>query len=165
MHTTITSSAEQSDFLRYTLAGQCLADYFKVSSNAEFEAKFIECKADIVHLGRKHFVTSNSSLGNVAWITKHGQVQKKTVFVLNLGNVALTLKFSLPISLEVSATNVVAYSYDLDELAVSQSESEVLDEMRATIAETYFLLKLEQEVLGPIQRRHWEFLKHIISEV
>ena len=93
------------------------------------------------------------------------RIQRKTVFVQNLGATALALKCPLPISLEVTATNVVAYFCDLDELAVSSSESEVLDEMRATIVETYFLLKSEQEHLGPLQHRHWEFLKQIISEV
>lgn len=116
-------------------------------------------------MGRMHVVISESGSTNFIWMTERAQIRRKTVFVLSLGTSSLALKSPLPISLDVTATNVVAYSYDLDELAVSSSESEVLDEMRATIVETYFLLKSEQDILGPLQRRHWEFLNQIISEV
>lgn len=165
MQTITMTSAEDSKFARYKLATRSLAEYHPVSSRTEFAAEVVACATDIIRTGRKHVVLSSSGSTNAIWITEHAQIQRKTVFVLNLGATSLALKRPLPIALEVTATNVVAYSYDLDELAVSSSESEALDEMRATIVETYFLLKSEQENLGPLQRRHWEFLKQIISEV
>lgn len=165
MQTITMTSAEDSKFARYKLATRSLAEYYPVSSRTEFAAEVVACATDIIRTGRRHFVMSGSGSTNVTWITERAQIQRKTVFVRNLGTASLALKGPLPIFLEVAATNVVAYSYDLEELAVSSSESEVLDEMRATIVETYFLLKSEQENLGPLQRRHWAFLKQIISEV
>ncbi len=163
MHTIDNTSS--ADFKTYMWAGRSLGKYFPVSSEAKVQAHFVTCKVDIVHIEKQRFFTSESGVANTTWITKQVQVQSKTVFIASLGAVPLALKCALPITLEVSVKSVAAYSYDLDELAISDSECGALDEMRAGIAEAYFLLKAEQKALGPLQSRHWEFLRQIVAEL
>lgn len=88
----------------------------------------------------------------------------KTIFIADLADARVSLQKSLPITIESAGESVVAYSYDLEELATGQDESAAITEMKALLVESYFLLKEEQTALGPIQQQHWDFLKHVVRE-
>lgn len=89
----------------------------------------------------------------------------KTIFVGDLGSPNLLLSSPIAIYLEQAGEEILAYSYDLEEIAVGESETSAIEEMKASISDAYFLLKGEQENLGPIQQRHWDYLRKIVREV
>lgn len=89
---------------------------------------------------------------------------KKSVFIADLRDPRLSLKVPLPIHLEHAGSEMLGYSYDLDELEVADDEWSVIQKMRASIVNLYFMLKEEQDSLGPLMQQHWNFLRKIISE-
>jgi hypothetical protein len=90
--------------------------------------------------------------------------EKKAVFIADLRDPRLALKAPLPIHLEHAGSEMLGYSYDLDELEVADDEWSVIQKMRVTIGNLYFMLKDEQDNLGPLMQQHWNFLRKIISE-
>jgi len=96
-------------------------------------------------------------------ITRHPV--RKSIFIGDLGDARLTLNALLPIHLERAGKQVLGYSYDLDELEVAEDEYLVIEGMKASIVDLYFMLKDEQGQLGPIPLRQWNYLRNVISEV
>ena len=130
--------------------------------------------------GREHRIESGmqpvapSSLGILFDITDRGMIvgstddasiyRDKTIFIADLGESTLSLLRALPISVEYSGGQVVACSYDLEELTLGSDDDEVIADMKSAIVDLYYLLKGEQENLGPLPRSQWEFLRGIIRE-
>ncbi len=130
--------------------------------------------------GREHRIESEmqpvvpSSLGILFNYTDRGTIvgstddtsiyRDKTIFITDLGESTLSLLRTLPISVEYSGGQVVACSYDLEELTLGSDDDEVVADMKSAIVDLYYLLKDEQENLGPLPRAQWEFLKGIIRE-
>lgn len=72
----------------------------------------------------------------------------------------------IPIAVEFFEGVVTAWNSDLEEWGTGKTETEAVDELRASIVEAYFLYKDEGEGgLGPIPIRHWRYLKSIIREI
>lgn len=91
-------------------------------------------------------------------------LERWTVFVQDLGDVRLALREPLAISIEQWPNSVTACSYDTGEFAVADDELNAIDELKALIVDLYFLLKEEQNNLGPLPLKYWNFLKSIIQE-
>ena len=91
-------------------------------------------------------------------------VGRKTVFIASLADAALELVRAIPIRLERYSDGWVAYSYDLDEIAIGPDESSALDDMRNAIVDSYNLLIEQEAFLGPLQQRHLVFLKQVVRE-
>jgi hypothetical protein len=92
------------------------------------------------------------------------RVSRKAIFIAELGDVRVTLLRPIPIHVEQAGDKVLGYSYDLDELEVDDDEWSVVNKMKASIVDLYYLLKEEQGNLGPVPQRHWNFLKKVIEE-
>lgn len=90
--------------------------------------------------------------------------ERKTVFVQDLGDARLVLREPLAVSIEQWPNAVTADSYDTGEFAFADDELAAIDELKALIADLYFLLKEEQNNLGPLPVKHWNFLKSVIQE-
>ena len=88
----------------------------------------------------------------------------KTVFICDLSDPRLSLSRPIPVSLEFWPEIVTAFSYDVEEFGVAESEFAALNDLRASIRELYFLLKEEESKLGSLPRQHWEFLKSVVQE-
>lgn len=95
---------------------------------------------------------------SVTWI-KH----QRTVFISDLGRRDVILTEAVPVVVQQDDDGAVAYSADLDEMGIGETESEALDDLRESIAESYLLLRHEAH-LGPLQQRHLRYLKQIIRE-
>lgn len=91
-------------------------------------------------------------------------LERKTVFVQDLGDARLALRELLAISIEQWPNSVTACSYDTGEFAFADDELTAIDELKALIVDLYFLLKEEQNNLGPLPLKYWNFLKSIIQE-
>ncbi|OGI51710.1 MAG: hypothetical protein A3B81_03505 [Candidatus Muproteobacteria bacterium RIFCSPHIGHO2_02_FULL_65_16] len=89
--------------------------------------------------------------------------ERKTIFVQDLGDARLALR-ELAISIEQWPNSVTAYSYDTGEFAFADDELTAIDELKALIVDLYFLLKEEQNNLGPLPLKYWNFLKSVIQE-
>jgi hypothetical protein len=90
---------------------------------------------------------------------------RKTILIADPGDPRVTMQGMLPITLEPAGSRVIAYSYDLEELAIGDDEGAAIADMKAMLVDSYFLLKREQHALGPLQRQHWNFLQQLIREV
>lgn len=91
-------------------------------------------------------------------------LERKTVFIQDLGDARLTLREPLAVSIEQWPNSVTAYSYATGEFAFSDDELAAIDELNVLIVDLYFLLKEEQNNLGPLPLKHWNFLKSVIQE-
>lgn len=91
--------------------------------------------------------------------------QPRTVFISDLRDKRFQMVGSLPVSVECNSEKWTVFSHDLDELGYGDDEHEAFDDFRASLIESYLLLKREQKNLGPLQQRHWEFLSRLIREV
>jgi len=91
-------------------------------------------------------------------------LERKTVFVQDLGDARLALRELLAISIEQWPDSVTACSYDTGEFAFADDELTAIDELKALIVDLYFLLKEEQNNLGPLPQKYWNFLKSAIQE-
>lgn len=88
----------------------------------------------------------------------------KTAFIQDLGDPRVTLLRSIPVSVDFWPDHVTARSFDIEEFGVGADEFEAVRELKASLADLYFLLKNEQGNLGPLPQRQWEFLRRIIRE-
>ena len=91
--------------------------------------------------------------------------ERRSVLIADLGDARLVLKAPIPIHLEDAGSEVLGYSYDLDEFEVADDEWSVIQKMRSAIARVYFMLKEEQGNLGPLMQQHWSFLQKVVSEI
>lgn len=89
---------------------------------------------------------------------------QKSVFIQDLGRSDITPSRPIPVSLEFSPDLVTAHCFDLDEFGVGPDESAALDDLRASIASLYRSLKEEKDNLGPLPRKHWDYLSRMIAE-
>lgn len=92
------------------------------------------------------------------------KLERRSVLIADLGDARLVLKGPIPIHLEDAGSEVLGYSYDLDELEIADDEWSVIQKMRSAIARVYFTLKQEQGNLGPLMQQHWTFLQKVVSE-
>ena len=90
--------------------------------------------------------------------------ERRSVLIADLGDARLVLKAPIPVHLEDAGSEVLGYSYDLDEFEVADDEWSVIQKMRSAIARVYFTLKEEQGNLGPLMQQHWAFLQKVVSE-
>lgn len=95
----------------------------------------------------------------------HSQ-DRKTIFIKNLSDPRLSLREgeSLPIFVESWPQLFTACSHDIDEFAFAADEFETIEEIKASIVELYFSLKEDQNNLGPLPQKHWDFLKSVMQE-
>jgi hypothetical protein len=91
-------------------------------------------------------------------------VERKTVFIQDLGDARLKLRESLAVLIENWSENITACSFDIGEFAFANDEVAAVDEFKALVVDLYFLLKADQEILGPLPLKQWIFLKSIIEE-
>ncbi len=91
-------------------------------------------------------------------------LERKTVFVQDLGDAKLMLREPLAISIEQWPDSVTVCSYDTGEFAFAGDELTAIDELKALIVDLYFLLKEEQNNLGPLPQKYWNFLRSVIQE-
>ncbi len=99
-----------------------------------------------------------------AWVSLEAQSQRKTVFLGSLNDPRLLLRQPLTITVYSTPETVAAYCFDLDELAVGDTEDAALEDMRVSIVDSYFILKDHQTKLGRLQQAHWNFLRSITQE-
>ena len=137
----------------------------RYTTSRQLEQEFAARSADRIVLVSSPTVTI-SSTSNTAplWIGVDYQNAPKTVFIADLGRASLRLIAAMPISVEPAGAQVLAYSYDLEELAVGETEAEAISEIKASIADAYVLLKREQANLGSLQQKHWRYLAGIVRE-
>ena len=91
--------------------------------------------------------------------------RQKRIVLRDLHHQRLSVLTPIDVSLEIWDDVVTAYSYDLDEFEAAKEEFVALDELRASIADLYYILKSEQERLGPLPQEQWNYLSRIIREV
>lgn len=109
------------------------------------------------------FVSTNASVErNVS--AASSLVDRKTVFIQDLGDARLKLRESLAVLIENWSEIITACSFDIGEFAFANDELAAIDEFKALIVDLYFLLKADQEILGPLPLKQWNFLKSIIEE-
>lgn len=88
----------------------------------------------------------------------------KSVFIQDLGRPDLVPSRPIPVSLDFTYDLVTAHCLDLDEFGVGPDESAALDDLRASIASLYRSLKDDEGSLGPLPRKHWDYLRRMITE-
>ncbi|MBI4608751.1 MAG: hypothetical protein HY726_07080 [Candidatus Rokubacteria bacterium] len=88
----------------------------------------------------------------------------KNIFILDLGNPRVVLTRPLPVAIQVWPDHVSTCSYDIEEFGIGADEFEAVEDLKASIADLYFVLKREGPALGPLPQRQWAFLKGIIRE-
>lgn len=88
----------------------------------------------------------------------------KTAFIQDLGDPRVTLLRSIPVSIDFWPDHVTACSFDIEEFGIGADEFEAVSELKASLADLYFLLKNEQGHLGPLPQKQWDFLRGIIRE-
>ena len=88
----------------------------------------------------------------------------KTVYIQNVGDTRLFLQRDIPISIEYNDNVVTAISYDLEEFGFGNDEFEALKDIRESIVSLFYLFKEEEDNLGPLPKRQWNYLKDIIIE-
>lgn len=91
-------------------------------------------------------------------------LDKKTIFIRDLGDARVSLLEALPISIECWSKRITVYSPDIGEFAFGDDEVDAIDDFKSSVVDLYFLLKDEQNNLGPLPLRHWNFLRTIIQE-
>ena len=98
------------------------------------------------------------------WVSVDGAYERTVTLIQDLGSARLDLIRSLAISIEHGVDYVAAFNTDLDELSVESTENDAVEDIKASIVESYWLLKGEQNNLGPLQQRHWDFLQRVVRE-
>lgn len=91
--------------------------------------------------------------------------QSKTIFIRDLGDPRVAPIRALPASIEFGPDLVSAFSYDIEEFGIGADEFEAVEDLKASIAALYFLLKDDQTNLGPLPQRQWAFLKGVMREI
>lgn len=99
------------------------------------------------------------------WISAFGHTRRMSAWVGDLADDHLALLQSIPVELQIGVNSVAAYCHDIDELSVGADDAAALDEMRALIADSFRILKAEKDNLGPLQRKHWNYLSRVIREI
>ncbi len=95
----------------------------------------------------------------------HSIAPRQAIRIASLDRAGLCLKEPIQIYVESSGSGYIAYSVDLDEFVTSDDEQSSISELKASIVDTYYILKEDQHRLGPLQQAHWQFLQRIVSEV
>lgn len=90
---------------------------------------------------------------------------RHAIQIASLSRPDLSLKSPMQIFVEQAGSEFVAYSLDIEEFAVGSDEQSAISELKASIAESYYILRDEQKSLGPLQIAHWKFLKNLILEI
>ena len=121
--------------------------------------------SEVSTLRKEYGSESSNTFGlNVISFPLSYRIDKKTVLIPDLGDERLSLQNLLPVTVEYIDKQVTVYSHDLGEFAFAIDEIDAVDEFKASIVDLYFLLKEEQNNLGPLPLKHWNFLKSIIHE-
>ncbi len=139
-----------------------------ILSNADEKYSFTDSlglRPETHYKGRSELVEHNTrhARGNVV-VFPASRLDRKTIFIQDLGDVRVSLREPLAVSIETCPDHVTAYSYDLGEFAFANDELDALDEFKASIVDLYFLLRDEQDNLGPLPLKHWNFLKSVVQE-
>lgn len=92
------------------------------------------------------------------------QPVQKRIALRDLHHPRLSLREPIEVSVETWDNMVTAYCYDLDEFEAAQDEFSVLNDLRASIADLYYILKSEQGNLGPLPQEQWSYLSRIVRE-
>jgi len=122
----------------------------------------MEGKGDLIPRSALDIRTTDTS--PPLWSHVAGPHHQKTVFIRDLGDPRLSVRAAIPVYLEFWDGFITACCYDLEEFEVASDEFVVLDALKASIADLYFLLKSEQQRLGPLPQRQWDYLRPIIEE-
>lgn len=83
--------------------------------------------------------------------------------ISDLRDTRVTLSVPVPVRLEYWGESVTAYNADCEQFGYGNSEQEALDMFCDCVVELYLFLKSEgKSKLGPVPRRHWNYLNRII---
>ena len=89
----------------------------------------------------------------------------KNITILNLGHEKYLFKSPFPINILVEDDTYIASSYDLNLFGYGESEDEALRDLCETIVEHYEHMKVNQDRLGDLLRRDWNFLSRMIEDL
>ncbi|GMR20528.1 MAG: hypothetical protein BMS9Abin36_1124 [Gammaproteobacteria bacterium] len=89
---------------------------------------------------------------------------RRLILISDLDSQRLLLTRNLPVDLMLCEGNVTASFNDIDEFGIGSNENEAIEDLKASIVDLFYLYKSEQENLGPLPQRQWNFLKSVISE-
>lgn len=115
---------------------------------SELEAEIRELKTLVEELGPK--------------IERMGT--RRPILLYSLRHPQLKLKEPLAVLLEDDGEQIIAYSYDLETFGYGDTEGEALDDLRQTVVDLYLSLKDNQDCLGPLPAKIWDYLSYIVTE-
>lgn len=105
-------------------------------------------------------------------LTSHNKSQKKikpipvdkNITILNLGHSKYIFKSPFPINIVLEDNVYIASSYDLNLFGYGDNEDEAVRDLCESIIDHYEHLKANQENLGKLLQRDWEFLSRMVVE-
>jgi len=89
----------------------------------------------------------------------------KNITILYLGQEKYLFKSPFPVNITFEDDVYIASSYDLNSFGYGKSEDEALRDLCESIIAHYEHLKANQNKLGPLLKRDWDFLSRIILEM
>ena len=89
----------------------------------------------------------------------------KIIFVDNLRSDGYRLSHAFPVTVEYEEDTVIASFYDLDLYGLGDEVSEAIDDLCATLIEYYEMLREDRNCLGPLARKHWQYLQTLVTPV
>ncbi len=89
----------------------------------------------------------------------------KNITILNLGRGKYMFNSPFPVNIAYEDGAFIATSYDLNTFGYGPSEDEAIRDLCESIVEHFKHLKLNQDKLGPLLKRDWDFLSKIIVEI
>ena len=84
-------------------------------------------------------------------------------YIADLESRELRLRRPIEVQVTRGQERWSGFAPDIEELVIGINEIDVVMDMRRAIADVYALLKSEAKNLGPLQKKHWEFLRGIVD--
>ncbi len=115
-------------------------------------------------VGQLEFSTASASQQPMVLKPRRSPVDCKTVFIRDLADPRVSLNGPIPVTVENLGDQVTVYSWDTGDFGVGQDEQTAIDQFRASVVDLYYVLKDEQQALGPLPQQQWDFLRTVIDE-
>jgi len=93
------------------------------------------------------------------------QITTETIYIQSLKDSDYRLLQPIPVTISTGQEEIVARYEDVGLYGSGEFRQEALAELCASIIDYYEVLSAEQNNLGPLPQRHWEFLRDIIQKV
>ena len=142
--------------------------YIEEEDDTKFEYTGSWCARSGTNISRfGEYVFGLINLGNIVFYTFSDNLReytKRTHLISDLADLRLSLKEFLPVEIEYDGIQFIVYSQDLDEFSSGPDEPEAINEFKQSVVDIYFLLKEENDNLGPLPQIHWNYLRRIIEE-